>query len=116
MNKLETQMIDAIRRGEDFKSNNTTVVWENGTATVRLFDNKICVIDRLGNLYVTWAGWESRTTTSRLTALLSLIHPHMRASIAKGKCRIIDSEGVAADDLPSDAWLKVDKQQQIIYV
>lgn len=116
MNKLETQMIGAIRRGENFESNNTTVVWENGTATVRLFDNKICVIDRLGNLYVTWAGWKSRTTTSRLTALLSLIHPSMRASIAKGKCRIIDSEGVAADDLPSDAWLKVDKQQQIIYV
>ena len=116
MNKLETQMIDAIRRGENFKSNNTTVVWEDGTATVRLFDNKICVVDRLGNLYVTWAGWVSRTTTSRLTALLSLIHPHMRASIAKGKCRIIDSEGVAADDLPSDHWLKVNKHQQIIYV
>lgn len=116
MNKLETQMIEAIRRGEDFKSNNTTVDWENGTATVRLHGNKICVVDRHGNLYVTWAGWETRTTTSRLTALLSLIHPHMRASIAKGKCRIIDSGGEEADDLPSDAWIKVDKQQQILYV
>ena len=115
MNKLETQMIEAIRRGENFKSNNTTVVWENGTATVRLHDNKICVIDRHGDLYVTWAGWVSRTTTSRLTALLSLIHPHMRASIAKGKCRIIDSEGVEADDLTSDYWLKVNKHQKILY-
>ena len=116
MNKLETQMINAIQAGKDFKSNNTTVVWEDGSATIRLHDNRIGMVDRQGNLYVTWAGWTTRTTTTRLTALLSLIHPHMRASIAKGKCRIRDADGTWAENLPSDHWLRVDKQQQIIYV
>jgi len=70
MRKIETDMIHAIKRGKSWKSGNTEVyVNDNHCANVYLHGNLIAWINQDNDLRVFDAGWQTRTTKSRLNAL-----------------------------------------------
>ena len=82
MRKIEKQMIEAIRSGDNWKSANTEVrFWEraNGIASVYLHGHHIATVIRRSNenLYPckaypiedTFRDWPTATTRSRLRAL-----------------------------------------------
>lgn len=80
MRKIEQDMIEAIRSGEDFKRDNTRVEHREGSdgnyALVYLHGNLISESDKdKGRLVICDAGWQSVTTKSRLNALLSELVP-----------------------------------------
>jgi hypothetical protein len=70
MRKIESQMNAAILEGRNFSSGNTTVMHEDGVATVTLYGNRIAVV---GDSFLTLfdGGRQSNTTKSRLNAILS---------------------------------------------
>ena len=70
MRKIESQMIAAIKNSIDWRSANTEVVSaQDGVSVVYLHGNRIAEI---GDDYLTLfdGGWQSKTTKSRLNALL----------------------------------------------
>ena len=71
MRKIEQQMIEAIRNDQRWAGGNTTVVlgWE-GTSDVYLHGNRIATV---GDTWIQLfdGGYQSKTTKSRLNALLS---------------------------------------------
>lgn len=72
MRKIEQQMTAAVQNDSNWSSANTAVVFnaEENTSTVYLHGNKICTI---GDTWMQlWdGGYQSKTTKSRLNALLS---------------------------------------------
>ena len=71
MRKIESEMISAINNSMDWRSANTEVVsQQDGVSLVYLHGNKIAEV---GDDYLTLfdGGWQSKTTKSRLNALLS---------------------------------------------
>jgi len=70
MRKIESQMINAIQNGIDWKSANTEVVsQQDGVSYVYLHGNKIAEVgDDFLRLYD--GGYQSNTTKSRLNAIL----------------------------------------------
>ena len=75
MRKIERQMNEAIRTGNNFSSSNTMVKqgWE-GEADVYLHGNHIATVtDKSLTLFD--GGWQSVTTKSRLNALLDEFKP-----------------------------------------
>jgi hypothetical protein len=71
MRKIETLMNAAIANGRNWKLDNTAVIQrEDGITEVRLYDKKIA---ELGDFFVTLydGGFRSKTTKSRLNAILS---------------------------------------------
>ena len=72
MRKIESQMIQAVINGRDFKSGNTTVDVTDRGIIIRLHGNKIAQVDHESQvMWITDAGWQTVTTKSRLNALLS---------------------------------------------
>tara|TARA_Y100000114_G_scaffold52247_1_gene47745 strand:- start:498 stop:803 length:306 start_codon:yes stop_codon:yes gene_type:complete len=83
MRKIEKQMIEAIRSGDNWKSANTEVVITDDTANVYLHGHHIATAsrstwgkfnswDRLTNVKAnedTFRAWPTATTRSRLRAL-----------------------------------------------
>ena len=70
MRKIESEMISAINNSMDWQSGNTEVVSaQDGVSVVYLHGNRIAEI---GDDYLTLfdGGWQSKTTKSRLNALL----------------------------------------------
>ena len=70
MRKIETAMNAAITSEQDWKKDNTKVVYEEGVSLVYLYDNLIAMVGD------TWlelfdAGYQTNTTKSRLNAILS---------------------------------------------
>lgn len=84
MRKIEQQMLAALINGNDFKSGNTRVSKGldfdgNEVMTVTLHDNLIATYDHnKRRLDIEDGGWESRTTQSRLNAILWEIAPAWR--------------------------------------
>lgn len=76
MRKIESQMLTAIARRKNFRSNNTEVrVNDDNTIEVFLHGNKIASFNYMGDGEVMWLYWGSRyhfsrTTFSRQNALL----------------------------------------------
>ena len=70
MRKIEAQMNSAIRNEVNFSKANTSVTWNDRTASVYLHGN---LIARVSDTFVQIldGGWQSVTTKSRLNALLS---------------------------------------------
>ena len=71
MRKIEQQMNTAIANGKsEWKSGNTCVVTHNKVAHVFLHGNKIAEV---GDNFIVLmdGGWQSKTTKSRLNAILS---------------------------------------------
>jgi hypothetical protein len=90
MHKIESQMIEAIRNGIDFKSGNTKVTAFTGddgsrAVVVKLHGNVIASLhwpavkpdnsQRNPYAIVTLSGWDTQTTRSRLNAILQFIQP-----------------------------------------
>ena len=70
MRKIETQMIAAIKNNQDWKCDNTEVINIEGVSFVYLHGNQIATIDD-DSLTLFDGGYQSKTTKSRLNALLS---------------------------------------------
>lgn len=69
MRKIEQQMIAALREHRDWQSGNTAVT-ENGN--VSLHGNRIAEFVNIGSeCMVTFAGRKTRTTASRLRAIIN---------------------------------------------
>lgn len=90
MRKIESQMIEAVRNGVDWKSGNTSVqsfIYANGhcAIVVSLHGNVIASLhwravkadnsQRHPYAVITLAGWDTMTTRSRLHAILRFIQP-----------------------------------------
>jgi len=73
MRKIEQQMNDAISNNQNWQSGNTTVHFneEENLSVVRLHGNKIAEV---GETFIRLfdGGWQSKTTKSRLNAILSV--------------------------------------------
>ena len=71
MRKIETQMNAAIAKGTNWSSGNTTVTFQvPDVAEVRLHGNLIAKIGE-GWIQLWDGGWQSKTTKSRLNAILA---------------------------------------------
>lgn len=68
MRKIERQMNQAIRTGNNFSSSNTTVKHFDGDAEVYLHGNHIATV-MSNSIIIKDGGWQSNTTKSRLNAL-----------------------------------------------
>lgn len=72
MRKVEQMMVQAVKEGRNFKSGNTKVASNETEAHIYLHGNHIATYYRaLDQLYLSNAGWYSRTTKGRLNALLA---------------------------------------------
>lgn len=72
MRLIEMNMLEAIRAGRNWRSGNTSVEWTITRATtvsVRLHGHLIAEQVGAGPWRLTWAGWPTATTRSRLRAL-----------------------------------------------
>ena len=72
MRLIESQMNQAIKRGSDFRKDNTEVVFIRGNAFVYLHGNHIATVTRTyagDSVQLFDGGWRSNTTKSRLNAL-----------------------------------------------
>ena len=70
MRKIERQMNEAIRTGNNFSSSNTMVKSLGNVAVVFLHGNRIATVtDNALTLFD--GGWKSNTTKSRLNALIN---------------------------------------------
>jgi hypothetical protein len=70
MRKIESKMIAAIKGNTDWKCDNTEVINIEGVSFVYLHGNQIATIDD-DSLTLFDGGYQSKTTKSRLNALLS---------------------------------------------
>ena len=77
MRKIESEMLAAIRNGKSWAGANTTVAVEGHKADqsvdVYLHGNRIACYNTFNGWRVTFAGWHTNTTASRLRALLSML-------------------------------------------
>ena len=70
MRKIETQMIAAVKGKINWREDNTSVIFEDGISKVYLHGSKIAEVgDDFLKLYD--GGYQTKTTKSRLNALLS---------------------------------------------
>ena len=71
MRKIESDMINAIKRGINWKSSNSEVYTnDNNASLVYLHGNHIATVT-YNKLTVFDGGWQSNTTKSRLNALIN---------------------------------------------
>lgn len=105
MRKVEQAMVMAINNCKSATSGNTTVTYDASTqtSTVTLFGNKIAVwsYDRLE---VSWAGYCTPTTTSRINALLfERFGSRVKGGVKAGK--IVMTENGRKDEYEPEAWI-----------
>ena len=66
MRKITTEAISAFELRKPFNKSNTSVVNENNITYLKLFGNKIAAMLSDGRVWISNAGWDSRTTKERL--------------------------------------------------
>lgn len=74
MRKIEEEMITAIKEAKSYKKDNTEVTYDlgNNQVVIYLHRNLIAYVDNdVFNLYLSDAGYRTKTTKSRLNAILS---------------------------------------------
>ena len=70
MNKLEQNMVNAVRNNKNFRSSNTDVIIDGHIVKVYLHNNLIFAKNkRNGKIMFSSCGWCTNTTKSRLNAL-----------------------------------------------
>ena len=67
--KITTEAISAFELGIPFKKSNTEVVREGTIYYLKLFGNKIAALESDGKMWISNAGWDSKTTKERLNEL-----------------------------------------------
>ncbi len=77
MRQIEKDIVGAFVRGEYARKDNT----ESVGGHLYLHGNEIAYRDDAGNIEITHAGWHSRTTRSRLNAVLQLAEKNARVFI-----------------------------------
>ena len=77
MRQIEKDVVGAFVRGEYARKDNT----ESVGGHLYLHGNEIAYRDDAGNIEITHAGWHSRTTRSRLNAVLQLAEKNARLFI-----------------------------------
>lgn len=105
MRKVELAMVMAINSKKSATSGNTTVTFNESTqtATVSLFGNKIAEWSP-EFLRVTWAGYATPTTTSRINALLfERFGGRVKGGVKAGK--IILTENGEKTEYGTDDWI-----------
>ena len=70
MRKIESQMVNAIRNGQDWRYGNTEVSTKDGVSLVYLHNNLIAKVTAFG-VCLFDGGWQSHTTKSRLNAIIN---------------------------------------------
>ena len=70
MRKIESQMVNAIRNGQNWRSANTEVSTKDGVSLVYLHNNLIAKVTAFG-VSLFDGGWQSNTTKSRLNAIIN---------------------------------------------
>jgi hypothetical protein len=78
MNNVSRAAARALMNRKPRSFNNTEVkVDDDGTSTLFLFGSRIAVYKPNGHLYITMAGWPTKTTITRLNAIPSVhVHQH----------------------------------------
>ena len=69
MRKIEAQMVNAIRNGQNWRLANTEVSTKDGVTLVYLHNNLIAKVTAFG-VSLFDGGWQTTTTKSRLNAVL----------------------------------------------
>lgn len=67
--KITQESVSAFLAGRKFNKGNMSVVVEGETFRLKLHGNTIAIIDELGVMSVSNAGWASNTTKERLNGL-----------------------------------------------
>jgi len=67
--KITKESVSAFLDRKPFKKSNMAVVNDYGTFKLKLHGNTIAVLDELGILSISNAGWASNTTKERLNGL-----------------------------------------------
>lgn len=87
MRKIEEKLFKAIRARKSFHKDNTTVEYDGvtGEAQIRLHGNLIAYEkDQRKTLVLTFCGWSTRTTSSRLCAIIEAYGLGLYACIKAG--------------------------------
>ena len=72
MRKVTNLAVKAFVNKKPFKLSNTSIfINENGTVFMSLHNNKIAMLNTEGQLFISNAGWNTRTTSERLNGILS---------------------------------------------
>ena len=69
MRKITKESVNAFLMGKTFSKGNMSVVKDGETFRLKLHGNTIAIIDELGVMSVSNAGWASNTTKERLNGL-----------------------------------------------
>ena len=77
MRQIEKDVVGAFVRGEYARKDNT----ESVGGHLYLHGNEIAYRDDEGNIEISHAGWETRTTRSRLNAVLQLAEKNAKVFI-----------------------------------
>ena len=93
MRQIESEVIGAFIKGQKAKKDNTQ---STGNA-LHLHGHAIAKIDDDGSVWVSNAGWETRTTKSRLNALCTLLGIDQRVCTRNWTMRI---DTMTENDLP----------------
>ena len=93
MRQIESEVIGAFIKGQKAKKDNT----QSTGNTLFLHDHAIAKIDEDGSVWVSNAGWETRTTQSRLNALCTLLGIDQRVCTRNWTMRI---DTMTENDLP----------------
>lgn len=72
MRKIEKEMIEAISKGKDYKKDNTSVCSHDDGAVFRVYLHQNLIAEKQDNeLWLDDFGYQTKTTKSRLNAILS---------------------------------------------
>ena len=94
MRKIESQMVNAIRNGQNWRLANTEVSTKDGVSLVYLHNNLIAKVTAFGvSLYD--GGWQSVTTKSRLNAIINgLLDGVKNGVFQRNFCWYVQDNGV----------------------
>lgn len=109
MRKIEQQMIDAIREGRGFNGGNTTVHhrWDEGVE-VRLYGHLIAWRSNKNHWEFNLCGYDTNTTRSRITALMSQFCPEACGVFTKNGQASVRYRDKGVQLVPSDGWFTAD--------
>ena len=108
MRKVTRQIVEAFYKGEAKSSGNTCTDGNN----LWLHGNKIAEKDKLGNLLITNAGFETNVTKERLNGLLELggFVPFPAPHIYQKNFTWYFSVGQRTLEFPCNGWLSVESE------
>ena len=106
--KIETQMIQSIVNDESFKKDNTKVINNKTYFDIYLHDHKIAVYyPNSMKLHINNCGWSTRTTKSRLNALIQFVEGGLSGIYQKRGQWYLKSPNQSDVAMNDNTWLTV---------